>query len=212
MKIEEVITEVVIAVYGSPQLAKLLILKGGSAMRMLDGQDSRLSLDADFSIKDMLTDADPIFLEMERCFAATFSTHGFDLIDFKAKKKPKKLQQGFPAWWGGWACDFKLVDRKPETEETVVREPRTDQTEELDRIEGRRALPGGMEQIADHHIIEFVPGRQHMPAVVNQYADARVGKKTSVPHTKMLTRCINDLGNDLNSNQLLDRKIQHCVR
>jgi hypothetical protein len=112
MKIEEVITEVVIAVYGSPTLAKLLILKGGSAMRMLDGQDSRLSLDADFSIKGMLTDADPIFLEMERCFAATFSTLGFDLIDFKAKKKPKKRQQGFPEWWGGWACDFKLVDRK----------------------------------------------------------------------------------------------------
>ena len=112
MKIEEVITEVVIAVYGSPKLAKLLILKGGSAMRILDELNARLSIDADFSIKDILTGADPVFLEMQRCFAATFSAHGFDLIDFKATKKPKKLQRGFPEWWGGWACEFKLVDRK----------------------------------------------------------------------------------------------------
>ncbi len=67
MRIEDVITEVIIAVYGSPRLAKLLILKGGSAMRMFDGQDTRLSIDADFSIKDALTNADPVFLETEDC-------------------------------------------------------------------------------------------------------------------------------------------------
>jgi predicted nucleotidyltransferase component of viral defense system len=112
MKIEDVITEVVIAVFGSPQLADLLILKGGSAMRMFDNQNTRLSIDADFSIEDVLTEADPVFEEMERCIAAKFSTHDFDLIDFKADKKPKKIREGFPEWWGGWACEFKLVDKK----------------------------------------------------------------------------------------------------
>jgi len=112
MKIEDVITEVVIAIYGSPRLAKLLILKGGSAMRMFDDQNTRLSIDADFSIEDVLTDADPVFREMEQCLAARFSIHGFELIDFKATKKPKKVRQGFPEWWGGWACEFKLVDKK----------------------------------------------------------------------------------------------------
>ena len=112
MKIEDLITEVVIAIYGSPRLAKLLILKGGSAMRLFDEQKARLSIDADFSIKDVLTDTDPVFREMESCFAARFATHGFDLIDFRAAKRPRKLRQGFPEWWGGWACEFKLVDRK----------------------------------------------------------------------------------------------------
>jgi predicted nucleotidyltransferase component of viral defense system len=112
MKIEDVITEVVIAIYGSPRLAKLLILKGGSAMRMFDEQKARLSIDADFSIEDVLADSDPVFREMEDCFATRFSSHGFDLIDFKTAKKPKKLRRGFPEWWGGWACEFKLVDTK----------------------------------------------------------------------------------------------------
>jgi predicted nucleotidyltransferase component of viral defense system len=112
MKIEDAITEVVIAIYGSPSLAKLLILKGGSAMRMFDEQNARLSIDADFSIQDVLTNTDPVFQEMADCFVTRFSAHGFDLIDFKAVKKPKKLRRGFPEWWGGWACDFKLVDKK----------------------------------------------------------------------------------------------------
>ncbi len=112
MKIEAVIDEVVIAIYESPNLAKLLILKGGSAMRMFDEQNARLSIDADFSIEDVLKDADPAFREMENCFTTRFSTHGFDLIDFKAAKKPKKLRRGFPEWWGGRACEFKLVEKK----------------------------------------------------------------------------------------------------
>jgi predicted nucleotidyltransferase component of viral defense system len=112
MKIEDVITEVIVAIYSRPTLSKLLILKGGSAMRMFDDQTARLSIDADFSIEDMLTDSAPVFREMKRSFADTFSLHGFDLIDFYAIRKPKKLGQGFPEWWGGWACDFKLVDKK----------------------------------------------------------------------------------------------------
>ena len=112
MKIEDVITEVVIAIYGSPRLASLLILKGGCAMRMFDEQNARLSIDADFSIKGVLTNADPIFREMEHCFVARFSTFGFDLIDFGAARRPKKHRRDFPEWWGGWACEFKLVDKK----------------------------------------------------------------------------------------------------
>ena len=112
MKIEDVITEVIIAIYSSPRLAKLLILKGGSAIRLFDDQNARLSIDADFSIEDVLIDTDPVFREMERYFAARFAPRGFDLIDFRANRKPKKVRQGFPQWWGGWACDFKLVDRK----------------------------------------------------------------------------------------------------
>jgi predicted nucleotidyltransferase component of viral defense system len=112
MKIEDVITEVIVAIYSIPTLSKLLILKGGSAMRLFDDQTARLSIDADFSIEDMLTENDSVFPEMKRSFEAAFSQRGFDLIDFQANRKPKKVARGFPEWWGGWACDFKLVDRK----------------------------------------------------------------------------------------------------
>lgn len=113
MKIEDVITEVIIAVYSSPRLAELLILKGGSAMRMFDKQNSRLSIDADFSIEKVLIDAGLfVFQEMEKCFTERFSEYGFELIDFRADRRPTKPRKDFPDWWGGWACEFKLVDRK----------------------------------------------------------------------------------------------------
>jgi len=120
MKIEDVLTEVIVAIYSSPTLSKRLILKGGSAMRMFDDQTARLSIDADFSIEEMLTENDPVFREMERSFAAAFSSHDLDLIDFRANRRPKKLGEGFPEWWGGWACDFKLVDsqHRDKTKET----------------------------------------------------------------------------------------------
>ncbi len=112
MNIEDVITEVIIAIYSSSRLANLLILKGGSAMRLFDHQNARLSFDADFSIERALTNADPLFREMQHCFTARFSTHGYELIDFKANRKPKKIRKYFPVWWGGWTCEFKLVARK----------------------------------------------------------------------------------------------------
>jgi hypothetical protein len=103
MKIEDVITEVIVAIYSRPTLSKLLILKGGSAMRMFDDQTTRLSIDADFSIESMLIENAPVFQEMEQTFVAAFSPHGFDLIDFHAIRKPKKRGQGFPEWWCGWS-------------------------------------------------------------------------------------------------------------
>ena len=112
MTIEETITEVIIALYSSSKLAKLLILKGGSAMRMFDDLSARLSFDADFSIEETLTDASPVKREMERCLKRRFAHHGLDLIDFSFQKRPKVVKKDFPEWWGGWACEFKLVSRK----------------------------------------------------------------------------------------------------
>jgi predicted nucleotidyltransferase component of viral defense system len=111
MRIEDVINEVVIAIYSSPKLANRFILKGGSAMRMFDKQNTRLSIDADFSIEGVLADDDTVFRDMELCFSRRFSEHGFDVIDFRANRRPKRLGQGFPEWWGGWGCEFKLVDK-----------------------------------------------------------------------------------------------------
>jgi hypothetical protein len=112
MTIEKILREVIIAIYSSQQLAKLLVLKGGSAMRIFDGLGSRMSFDADFSIKKPLKTASPVKREMERRLKARFSQHGYDLIDFRFDRKPKVVKKGFPKWWGGWACEFKLVSRK----------------------------------------------------------------------------------------------------
>lgn len=112
MTIEEVLREVIIAIYSSPRLAKLLILKGGSAMRMFDDLRSRLSFDADFSIEKPLKRVAPVKNEMKKCLTSRFSAHSFDIIDFHFDRRPKAENRDFPAWWGGWRCEFKLVSRK----------------------------------------------------------------------------------------------------
>lgn len=110
MTIEEVINQAIIAIYSSPRLSKRLVLKGGGAIRLFDGLDSRQSIDADFSTRQMIDkDAGSVFKEMEACLSKTFGSKGYDVLDFIPVKRPKKLRKGYPAWWGGWACEFKLI-------------------------------------------------------------------------------------------------------
>ncbi|MDA0322698.1 MAG: nucleotidyl transferase AbiEii/AbiGii toxin family protein [Verrucomicrobia bacterium] len=110
MTIEEVITEAIVALYGSPMVSKLLLLKGGSAMRLFDGLDSRLSIDADFSVEDAIDPDGGLFKEMERCMSEAFCVHGYEVMDFRPNKRPKHRRSGFPESWGGWTCEFKLTD------------------------------------------------------------------------------------------------------
>jgi predicted nucleotidyltransferase component of viral defense system len=87
MNIEEAITETILALYQSTELASRLFLKGGSALRLFDHQDSRLSIDADFSIESELDDPESFFNTVKSCIESRFEHHQLDVIDFKSKKK-----------------------------------------------------------------------------------------------------------------------------
>ena len=111
--IEEVINQAIVAIYQSPRLSNLLVLKGGGALRLFDGLDARQSIDADFSTREMIDkDATSVFKDMESCLSKAFGARGYDILDFKATRRPKRIRQGFPQWWGGWACEFKIIDHK----------------------------------------------------------------------------------------------------
>lgn len=111
MNIEEAITETILALYQSSDLANRLFLKGGSALRLFDHQTSRLSIDADFSIESKLDDPESFFDTIKSRVESRFEHHQLDVMDFKSKKKPKTSPRNRPDWWGGWACEFKLVDQ-----------------------------------------------------------------------------------------------------
>lgn len=111
MDIEEVITETILALYQSSGLAGCLFLKGGSALRLFDHQTSRLSIDADFSIESELDDPESFFAMIKSCVERRFAGYQLDVIDFNSKKKPKTSPENRPDWWGGWGCEFKLVDQ-----------------------------------------------------------------------------------------------------
>lgn len=108
MQIEEVITEAVLSVYDNPELAEHVYLKGGAALRLLEELNTRLSIDADFSLDHPLEDPDAFFESIHKSLILRFESHDFDILDFTHKRKPKKSHPDKPDWWGGWCCEFKL--------------------------------------------------------------------------------------------------------
>ena len=109
MTIDEVIDKSIVAIFLDPELATRLVLKGGAAMRLLDGNATRISIDADFSMTDRIEDQNRFFSRMEDALRAMFRQSGYDVIDFTPTQRPKTLKAGFPKWWRGWLCLFKLV-------------------------------------------------------------------------------------------------------
>lgn len=112
MRIDEVLTLTIVGIYRSPLLSKELFLKGGSALRLLDDLTSRLSIDADFSVAESIKGEKKFFNAMKTSVGAEFRKLKYDIIDFKVEKRPKRKRKGYPALWGGWACEFKLVSFK----------------------------------------------------------------------------------------------------
>ena len=111
MKIDDVITETILAIYQDAALSTVLFLKGGSAMRIFDNLTSRLSIDADFSIENTIgkENESKFFSAIRTNVEKRFKKLNFEIIDFKWGPKPKKLSKEKPEWWGGWSCEFKLV-------------------------------------------------------------------------------------------------------
>ncbi|MGR3300981.1 MAG: hypothetical protein ACUZ8I_00615 [Candidatus Scalindua sp.] len=109
MNIKEVITQTIIAIYSASSPSKTLFLKGGSAMRLFDNLTSCLSIGADFSVNTDIDNESKFFRDLKSSVGASFRRKGFDIIDFEWNRKPKKVSAGYPDWWGGWLCEFKLV-------------------------------------------------------------------------------------------------------
>ncbi len=109
MKIDEALTLTIVGIYSSPAISHNLFLKGGSALRLFDDLTSRLSIDADFSTTENIKNEKEFFNTIKSSVGAKFLELQYDIIDFKWERRPRKKRQGTPDWWGGWACEFKLV-------------------------------------------------------------------------------------------------------
>jgi predicted nucleotidyltransferase component of viral defense system len=107
MFISEVIDQTIIAIFNEPKIAKEVLIKGGTALRLLEGIDVRLSTDIDFSVEEALKSADKFFPAIQLAVSKRFEKFGFDVIDFKYRKKPENRKE-IPDWWSGWLCTFKL--------------------------------------------------------------------------------------------------------
>lgn len=112
MRIEEVVRECVVALFADPELRRPVVLKGGTALRLSEKMDNRLSTDIDFSIPDVIAEPEQYFRQVGLRLANHFEPLGFEVIDGKPTRKPKTRGRNLPPFWGGWSYQFKLSDLK----------------------------------------------------------------------------------------------------
>jgi predicted nucleotidyltransferase component of viral defense system len=109
---DNIITNILVAIYSNDVLNEKLYLKGGQALRLAHDLKSRFSADADFSAQDGFTDKDLFFTHLRDSLYNQFLSIDLILIDFKYLRQPKVKKEGSPDFWGGWAVEFKIVDKK----------------------------------------------------------------------------------------------------
>lgn len=109
MRIEDVLDESILAIFKDRVLSKRMVLKGGSAMRLLDHERSRLSIDVDFSVRGSIHAQAPYFSRVEKSLSNQFSPR-YHVLDFRVTPRPKRKKPDQPKWWKGWLCQFKLIE------------------------------------------------------------------------------------------------------
>lgn len=109
MTILDVIRECVVALFKDAVLERTLVLKGGTALHLIEKIDSRLSTDIDFSACEKIASPALYFARVEDALRAHFSNHGYEVFDCKHSKKPQEKSAKYPEFWAGWSFEFKLV-------------------------------------------------------------------------------------------------------
>ena len=109
MTIEEVIRESVVALFSNDVLRRTLVLKGGTALFLVQNINTRLSTDIDFSVSGEIVNPDQYFSYVESTLKEHFSKLGFEVFDTGYKKKPREPAISQPKFWAGWCFEFKLI-------------------------------------------------------------------------------------------------------
>lgn len=112
MTIEEIIRECVVALFSNETLRRTLVLKGGSALFLIQNIDTRLSTDIDFSISDEVKDPEQYFAHVASTLSDHFLKLGFEVFDTAFRKKPRERAEAKPKFWAGWYFEFKLINTK----------------------------------------------------------------------------------------------------
>lgn len=119
MNIQEVIRECVVALFSNEILKRTLVLKGGTALILIEKIESRLSVDIDFSVVDEIKDPAMYFNNVAEVLKIHFNKLGYEVFDTEYSRRPKERAESKPRFWGGWRFEFKLIDRKAKPKNNI---------------------------------------------------------------------------------------------
>lgn len=111
ISLDEVRRRILIALFSDDELMNVLVLKGGNALAIVHKVGSRASLDMDFSIKKAFDDLDDARTRIFAALDKEFGSIGYVVFDKALQIKPSNPRPDQPNWWGGYAVQFKLIER-----------------------------------------------------------------------------------------------------
>jgi predicted nucleotidyltransferase component of viral defense system len=100
---------VIVALFADDRLFDQLVLKGGNAINLIYGYGSRSSLDIDCSIEGDFANPEEAGELLLRSLVTRFGAEGHEVFDFSFQPRPSNQQPGEK--WGGYAAEFKIIDR-----------------------------------------------------------------------------------------------------
>jgi predicted nucleotidyltransferase component of viral defense system len=114
-QLKEVRKLTIIALFSDDDLMDTLVLKGGNALEIGYGLNSRASIDVDVSMVqefEVIGIEEPGELEdkLDRVLNKAFEPTGYKVFDVKVKVKPKKLSEETGDFWGGYEANFKIIE------------------------------------------------------------------------------------------------------
>lgn len=114
-QLKEVRELTIIALFSDDDLMETLVLKGGNALEIGYGLNSRASIDVDVSMVQEfsvigLERIEDIEAKLEKVLNKAFEPKDLKVFDVKVKVKPKKVHEGREDFWGGYEASFKLIE------------------------------------------------------------------------------------------------------
>lgn len=111
MDFADIRTLVIVALFADDQLLDQLVLKGGNAINLIYGYGSRSSLDIDCSIDGDFASPDEIGQTLLGSLQARFREVAHEVFDFSFQRRPSIPRPGIDDRWGGYAAEFKIIER-----------------------------------------------------------------------------------------------------
>ncbi|KYG29586.1 nucleotidyl transferase AbiEii/AbiGii toxin family protein [Alkalihalobacillus trypoxylicola] len=105
----------IIALFSDDDLMENLVLKGGNALEIGYGLNSRASIDIDVSMINEfeiigLYNTDAIIKKLDYVLNKAFEPEGYKIFDVNVKLKPKKHREEVGDFWGGYEANFKIIE------------------------------------------------------------------------------------------------------
>jgi predicted nucleotidyltransferase component of viral defense system len=111
MDLKEIRRLVIVALFSDDELLETLVLKGGNALDIVYGIGSRASLDIDLSIAKDFIDVKDTERRIFESLKDRFDAAGYVLFDESFEPRPRRRPEGLSDVWGGYAVEFKLIER-----------------------------------------------------------------------------------------------------